>query len=90
MIISWALNSATAMVALALALCGWRLLRGPSLPDRILALDMLSINAVALLFLLGLRWRTALLFEAGLLIALLGFVATVALARFVVRGDVIE
>ena len=90
MIISWALNFATAMVALALALCGWRLLRGPSLPDRILALDMLSINAVALLFLLGLRWRTALLFEAGLLIALLGFVATVALARFVVRGDVIE
>ena len=90
MIISWALNFATAKVALALALCGWRLLRGPSLPDRILALDTLSINTVALLFLLGLRWRTALLFEAGLLIALLGFVATVALARFVVRGDVIE
>ncbi len=90
MIISWALDFATAAVALALALCGWRLLRGPSLPDRILALDTLSINAVALVFLLGLRWRTALLFEAGLVMALLGFVATVALARFVVRGDVIE
>lgn len=90
MIISWALDFATAAVALALALCGWRLLRGPSLPDRILALDTLSINAVALVFLLGLRWRTALLFEAGLVIALLGFVTTVALARFVVRGDVIE
>ena len=90
MLISWALDFATAAVALALALCGWRLLRGPSLPDRILALDTLSINAVALVFLLGLRWRTAVLFEAGLLIALLGFVATVALARFVVRGDVIE
>ena len=90
MLISWALDFATAAVALALALCGWRLLRGPSLPDRILALDTLSINAVALVFLLGLRWRTAVLFEAGLLIALLGFVATVALARFVVRGDVIR
>ena len=90
MLISWALDFATAAVALAQALCGWRLLRGPSLPDRILALDTLSINAVALVFLLGLRWRTAVLFEAGLLIALLGFVATVALARFVVRGDVIE
>ena len=90
MIISWALDFASAAVALALALCGWRLLRGPSLPDRILALDTLSINAVALVFLLGLRWRTALLFEAGLVIALLGFVTTVALARFVVRGDVIE
>ena len=90
MTISWALDFATAAVALALALCGWRLLRGPSLPDRILALDTLSINAVALVFLLGLRWRTALLFEAGLVIALLGFVTTVALARFVVRGDVIE
>ena len=90
MTISWALDFATAAVALALALCGWRLLRGPSLPDRILALDTLSINTVALVFLLGLRWRTALLFEAGLVIALLGFVATVALARFVVRGDVVE
>ncbi len=90
MLISWALDFATAAVALALALCGWRLLRGPSLPDRILALDTLSINAVALVYLLGLRWHTQLLFEAGLLIALLGFVATVALARFVVRGDVIE
>jgi len=90
MMVNWALDFATAAVALALALCGWRLLRGPSLPDRILALDTLSINAVALVFLLGLRWRTTLLFEAGLVIALLGFVTTVALARFVVRGDVIE
>ena len=90
MMLSWALDFATAAIALALALCGWRLLRGPSLPDRILALDTLSINAVALVFLLGLHWHTTLLFEAGLVIALLGFVSTVALARFVVRGDVIE
>ena len=90
MIIEWALNFAAAAVALAVALCGVRLLRGPSVVDRILALDTLYINAVALVFLLGLRWQTALLFEAALIIALLGFVATVALARFVARGDVIE
>lgn len=90
MIITWALNFATAALALALALCGWRLLRGPSVADRILALDTLGINTVALVMLLGLRWQSTLLFEAALVIALLGFVATVALARFVARGDVIE
>jgi len=90
MILSLALDFATGAVALAMALCGWRLLRGPELPDRLLALDTLSVNAVALAILLGLRWQTALLFEAALIIAMLGFVATVALARFISRGDVVE
>ena len=90
MIITWALNLASGMLVLALLLCGWRLLRGPSVADRILALDTLGINTVALVMLLGLRWQSTLLFEAALVIALLGFVATVALARFVARGDVIE
>ena len=90
MIVTWALNFSTAALALALALCGWRLLRGPSVADRILALDTLGINTVALVMLLGLRWQSTLLFEAALVIALLGFVATVALARFVARSDVIE
>ena len=90
MIITWALNLASGMLVLALLLCGWRLLRGPSVADRILALDTLGINTVALVMLLGLRWQSTLLFEAALMIALLGFVATVALARFVARSDVIE
>lgn len=90
MIITWALNLASGMLVLALLLCGWRLLRGPSVADRILALDTLGINTVALVMLLGLRWQSTLLFEAALVIALLGFVATVALARFVARSDVIE
>jgi multicomponent K+:H+ antiporter subunit F len=90
MILALALDFALAAVALAMALCGWRLLRGPSLPDRILALDTLAINAVALVVLLGIRWQTAMLFEAALIIAMLGFVSTVALARFVCRGDVME
>lgn len=90
MIIDWALDFALACVVLAMALCGWRGLRGPDLPDRILALDTLAINAIAGLLLLGIRWQTALWFEAALIVAMLGFVATVALARFVTRGDVIE
>jgi multicomponent K+:H+ antiporter subunit F len=90
MILDWALNFAMGAVALAMLLCGWRLLLGPTLPDRILALDTLYINAVALAVLAGLQARSALLFEAALIIALLGFASTVALARFVSRGDVME
>jgi len=90
MILAWALNFAFVCVALAMALCAWRLLRGPETPDRLLALDTLYINAVALAILLGMKLRTDLLFEAALLIAMLGFVSTVALARYVSRGDVIE
>ncbi len=90
MILDLAIDAALGAVGLAMLLCGWRLLRGPTLPDRILALDTLAINAVALVVLLGVRWQTAMLFEAALVIAMLGFVSTVALARFVSRGDVIE
>jgi multicomponent K+:H+ antiporter subunit F len=90
MIVEWALNFALLAVGAALLGCAWRLLRGPSLPDRVLALDTMYVNIVALVVLLGLRQGTKLFFEAAVLIALLGFVATVALARYLVRGDVIE
>jgi multicomponent K+:H+ antiporter subunit F len=90
MILDAALNFALGAVAVAMLLVGWRLLRGPETTDRILALDTLYINAVALVILLGLRWKTPLLFEAALIVAMLGFVSTVSLARFVSRGDVIE
>jgi multicomponent K+:H+ antiporter subunit F len=90
MIVEWALNFALLAVGAALLLCAWRLLRGPELPDRVLALDTMYVNIVALVVLLGLRQGTQVYFEAALLIALLGFVATVALARYLARGDVIE
>ncbi len=89
-VLSFALDFALVTVSLATVLCLWRLLRGPELTDRVLALDTLYINIVALAILLGLRLDTALLFEAALLIAMLGFVSTVALARYLTRGDVIE
>lgn len=85
-----ALDIALGALALAMALGGWRLLRGPSLVDRILAIDTLYLNGVGLAVLLGIRQGTGLLFEAALIVAMLGFVSTVALARYVTRGDVIE
>jgi multicomponent K+:H+ antiporter subunit F len=88
--IAWALDFAIVCVALALALPGWRLLAGPEQTDRLLALDTLYVNTVALVILLGLRFGSELLFEAALVIAMLGFIATVALARFIARGDVME
>ena len=80
----------TLAFVLGLLLSAYRLVRGPSIPDRILALDTLYMNALALLVLLGIVLDTKLYFEAALVIALLAFVGTVALARFVLRGDIIE
>jgi multicomponent K+:H+ antiporter subunit F len=76
--------------ALALLLNVWRLLRGPSLADRVLALDTLYINALALLVCQGMLWRTAVYFELALLIGLLGFIGTVVLSKFILRGEIIE
>ena len=84
------LNIAFALVAVAIALGFWRLLVGPSAPDRILALDTLAINAIALLILLGIRLGSGLYFEAALLIALIGFVSTLALCKYLLRGDIID
>lgn len=78
------------MISLALLLNILRLFKGPSLPDRILALDTLYINAIALIVLMGLLLRSNLYFEAALLIAVMGFVGTVAVAKYLLRGDIIE
>lgn len=78
------------MISIALLLNLWRLLRGPSVPDRILALDTMYINSIALIILYGLLMGSPLYFEAALLIAMLGFVSTVAVCKFLLRGDIIE
>ncbi len=89
-ILEMALNIGIAAVAVAILLCTWRLVGGPTLTDRILALDTLYLSVVALVVMLGLRWQTSLLFEGALIIAMLGFAGTVALARYLSRGDVVE
>lgn len=88
--LAWALNVAFAAIGLAMALCMFRLIKGPDLPDRILALDTLYINAAGLLVVMGIRESSSIYFEAALLIALMGFVGTVALARYLARGDVVD
>lgn len=75
---------------IALLLAAIRLVRGPSLPDRILALDTLYVNAMALLILSGVLLDTVLFFEAALIIAALGFTGTVAMAKFLTRGKIVE
>lgn len=67
-----------------------RLIIGPSTGDRILCLDTMVVNAIGLIVLLGINQGTQIYFEAAMIIAMLGFVSTVALARFVLRGDIIE
>ena len=89
-ILALALDIAIGAVSLAMLLCAWRLLRGPQVIDRVLAVDTLYLNAVALVVLIGIRQESALLFEAALIVAMLGFVSTVALSRYLTRGDVVE
>jgi len=77
-------------ICIALILNLWRLLKGPTKSDRILALDTMYINAIALILLYGIYVESALYFEAALLIAMLGFVSTAALCKYLLRGDIIE
>ena len=81
-----------AMVAIVIgqALAMWRLVIGPNTGDRILALDTMVVYAIGLIVLLGIVQGTQIYFEVGMIIAMLGFVSTVAYARFVLRGDIIE
>lgn len=78
------------LVGLAMLLALWRLLRGPTVPDRILALDTLSVTAIAELMLFGIHLDSAIYFEAALVIAMLGFCSTVVLSKFVLRRDIVE
>jgi len=87
---SSALIAAQVLVALAMACALYRLLRGPRAQDRVLALDTLYVNAMLLTLIFGIRYATTLYFEAALVIGMLGFVSTAALAKFLLRGEVIE
>ena len=88
--ITIALYASIAMVTLAALLNVYRLIQGPDAPDRVLALDTLYINAIALIILLGITLGTLMYLEAALLSAVMGFVSTVAAAKYLKRGSVIE
>ncbi|HEY5614064.1 MAG TPA: K+/H+ antiporter subunit F [Lysobacter sp.] len=78
------------VIGLAMLLSLWRLLRGPSVPDRILGLDTLYVNTIAALILFGMHLKSSIYFEAALVIAMLGFVGTVMLSKYVLRRDIVE
>ncbi|MCD9029292.1 K+/H+ antiporter subunit F [Luteimonas sp. BDR2-5] len=78
------------LVGLAMLMSTWRLLRGPTAPDRILALDTLYVSSIAQLILFGMLLGTEIYFEAALIIAMLGFVGTVVLSKYVIRRDIVE
>ncbi|MCK0104729.1 K+/H+ antiporter subunit F [Marinobacter sp. S0848L] len=85
-----ALYITIAMVMIAALLNVYRLIKGPDAPDRVLALDTLYINAIAMIILLGITFNSRMYLESGLLIAVMGFVSTVAMAKYLKRGSVIE
>ena len=88
--IATALGIAAVAVGIALLLNGWRLLRGPALGDRIVALDTMVINAIAAIVLIGMIDGEDTYFEAALLLAMVGFVSTIAYCKFILRGDIVE
>lgn len=88
--ITAAIFFAAGCYGLALLLDLWRIAVGPNVADRILALDTMVINVIALMVLYGIFRGTEIYFEAAMLVAMVGFVSTVAYCRFVLRGDIIE
>lgn len=88
--IAYALAFGFVAVSLALLMNLWRLTVGPTIMDRVLAVDTMVVNAIALIILFGIQVDTTLYFESALLLAMFSFISTVAFCRFILRGDVIE
>lgn len=89
-VLSWALPLALWILMLAMACTLVRVLKGPAAQDRVLALDCMYLNAMLAMLVLALMDDSSNYFEAALLIAVLGFVGTTAMAKFLLRGEVIE
>ena len=89
-ILSWALKLALLLLVVAMLCATTRLLIGPSAQDRVMALDCLYINGMLVMLVLGIDYASDMYFEAAMLIALFGFVASTAMAKFLLRGEVIE
>lgn len=90
LILVWSITVAQILLAFAMAFASYRMVRGPRAQDRILALDAFYLAYMLIIILFGIRVGTAVYFEVALIIAVLGFVSTAALAKFLMRGEVIE
>lgn len=89
-LVTFAIWFAQVCVVLAMVCCALRLLLGPTAQDRVLALDTLWMCAMLLALMLGIRFANQVYFELAMLIALTGFVSSIALAKFLMRGEIIE
>lgn len=89
-IVTYATFAAQVMLALAMGLYAFRMIRGPRAQDRVVALDAFYVTAMLLIITLGIRTNSTRYFEAAIIIALLGFASSVALGKFLMRGEVIE
>jgi len=89
-ILFWSLLTAQILLGIAMAIAAFRMIRGPRAQDRILSLDAFYVNAMLLLLVFGIGTGSTLYYEAALVISLLGFASTVALAKFLMRGEIIE
>lgn len=89
-VLAWSLLAAQILLGLAMVFASVRVLRGPRAQDRVLAFDALYVAAMMLLLVFGIRTGSDLYFEGALVIGLVGFVSTTALAKFLMRGEVIE
>ncbi|MBS0292248.1 MAG: K+/H+ antiporter subunit F [Proteobacteria bacterium] len=88
--LSWALPTALLLISIAMVLCLVRLLKGPAAQDRVLALDCMYLDGMLLILVLGIYYGSPHYFEAAMLIALLAFASSTAMAKFLLRGEVIE
>jgi multicomponent K+:H+ antiporter subunit F len=89
-ILIWSVAIAQFMLAVALACYTFRVIRGPRAQDRILCLDAMYVTAMLLVLTIGLRTGNSIYFEAALIIGVIGFASSIALAKFLMRGEVIE
>ena len=88
--LAWSITAAQVLLGVAMACAAFRILWGPRAQDRVVGFDTLSVNTMLLLLAFGIRSGNTLYFEMALIVGLLGFVSTVALAKFLLRGEVIE
>jgi multicomponent K+:H+ antiporter subunit F len=88
--LAWGLKAALFLLAVAMLCALYRLLAGPTAQDRVMALDCLYINGMLMMLVLGIVYASNVYFEAAMLVALFGFVSSTALAKFLLRGEVIE
>ena len=89
-VLFWALKLALLLLAVAMLCAVTRLIIGPTAQDRVMALDCLYINGMLMMLVLGINYASNVYFEAAMLVAIFGFVSSTAIAKFLLRGEVIE